>query len=68
MAELIERQICFRLADTLAAAFPVGPFRLKMPRPRRFPSSSRSFLAVRNRQRTPLHTLEVSPLASARHG
>jgi hypothetical protein len=28
MVELIERQICFRLADTLPAAFPVGPFRL----------------------------------------
>jgi hypothetical protein len=28
MVELVERQICFRLADTLPAAFPVGPFRL----------------------------------------
>ena len=28
MVELVERQICFRLADTLPGALPVGPFRL----------------------------------------
>src|SRR5271169_5459249 len=27
MVELVERQICFRLADTVPGALPVGPFR-----------------------------------------
>jgi hypothetical protein len=29
MVELVDRQICFRLADAVPAAFPVGPFRLR---------------------------------------
>jgi len=28
MAALVDRQICFRLADTLPTASPAGPFRL----------------------------------------
>ena len=59
MVELVDRQICFRLADAVPAASPPGQFRLGDAAAEALSELLQVFVAARNQRRTPLHILEV---------